>query len=76
MDSEWTIPTPEEVRQRATEVRRTWSPAERLARLSLPPDSLLLRRAMPMLRSRTRNEKTIRSKSPRRARLRNTSNIH
>ena len=75
MDSEWTIPTPEEVRQRATEVRRTWSPAERLARLSLPPDSLLLRRAMPMRQSRTRNESANRLKSPRRVRSRNTSDI-
>jgi hypothetical protein len=47
MDSDWTIPAPEEVRQRATEVRKTWSPAERLARLNLPPDSVLLRKATP-----------------------------
>ena len=47
MESNWTIPTPEEIRQRATEVRKTWSPSDRLARLTLPPDSILLRRSTP-----------------------------
>lgn len=42
----------EEIRRRAAEVRRNWSPEERIRRLGLPPDSpwcLRCQRPSPMI---------------------------
>jgi hypothetical protein len=52
--------TRQEIEERAARVRKEWSPAERLSRLELPPDSVLwdsigLRR--PERQSNRRSEK-------------------